>query len=55
MIFALISSCVLYLAGGIVMALSTNGEINNWWVLAGFGLTLLGFAVMWSSLRSVVM
>ena len=55
MIFNLIISCIMYLAGGIVIALSTNGEINNWWVLAGLGLTILGFAVMWSSLRSVVM
>jgi len=55
MIIPLILACMLYLAGGIMAALSTNGEINGWWLLLALVLTALGFAVMWSSLRSVVM
>ena len=55
MIFNLIAALVFYLVGGIVVALSTNGEINNWWVLLGLFLTVIGFAVMWSSLKSVIM
>jgi hypothetical protein len=55
MIIPLILACMLYLTGGIMAALSTNGEINGWWFLLALVLTAWGFAVMYSSLRSVVM
>jgi len=55
MIFDMVLACTLYLAGGITAALSMNGEINGWWFLLALVLTALGFAIMYSSLRSVVM
>lgn len=55
MIFAIVGGSILYLAGGIVAALSTNGELNNWWILLALGLTAIGFMILWASLRPVIM